>query len=238
VPDLATWRRERDGALATSGVPRTVAATALTDDGRPDAIADPGLHKRPRDLDLPPWQKGRYGTAIGRAVHGVMQTVDLATGAGVAEAVAAQAAAEGVIGHEARIRALVDAALAAPSVVAAASRPHWRELYVGVPLDGGRSLEGYVDLLYRRDDGLVVVDYKTGPAGVDDDLDPLVERYRAQGASYALAVGDATGEPVVDVVFVFLTPGGAVERSLPDVAAAVADVRRRAAADDGGLVVA
>jgi ATP-dependent helicase/nuclease subunit A len=238
VPDLATWRRERDGALAASGVARTVAATALTDDGRPDAVADPGLHKRPRDLDLPPWQKGRYGTAIGRAVHGVMQTVDLATGAGVAEAVAAQAAAEGVIGHEARIRALVDAALAAPSVVAAASRPHWRELYVGVPLDGGRSLEGYVDLLYRRDDGLVVVDYKTGPTGVDDDLDPLVERYRAQGASYALAVGDATGEPVVDVVFVFLTPGGAVERSLPDVAAAVADVRRRAAAGDEGLVVA
>jgi hypothetical protein len=238
VPDLATWRRERDRALAASGVPRTVAATALTDDGRPDAVTDPGLHKRPRDLDLPPWQKGRYGTAIGRAVHGVMQTVDLATGAGVAEAVAAQAAAEGVIGHEARIRALVDAALAAPSVVAAASRPHWRELYVGVPLDGGRSLEGYVDLLYRRDDGLVVVDYKTGPTGVDDDLDPLVERYRAQGASYALAVGDATGEPVVDVVFVFLTPGGAVERSLPDVAAAVADVRRRAAAGDEGLVVA
>jgi hypothetical protein len=232
------WRDQRDRALATSGRPRTLAATALTDDGRPDAIADPGLHKRPRDLDLPPWQKGRYGTAIGRAVHGVMQTVDLATGAGVVEAVAAQAAAEGVIGHEARIRALVDAALAAPSVVAAASRPHWRELYVGVPLDGGRSLEGYVDLLYRRDDGLVVVDYKTGPAGVDDDLDPLVERYRAQGASYALAVGDATGEPVVDVVFVFLTPGGAVERSLPDVAAAVADVRRRAAAGDGGLVVA
>jgi ATP-dependent exoDNAse (exonuclease V) beta subunit len=205
-----------------------VAATTLTADGRPDTSADPGLHKRPRDLDLPPWQKGRYGTTIGRAVHGVMQTVDLATGAGRAEAVAAQAAAEGVVGHEAHIDALVRAALASPSVVAAAARLHWRELYVGVPLGGGRTLEGYVDLLYRRDDGLVVVDYKTGPAAPDVDLAPLVTGYRAQGASYALAVAGATGEPVVDMVFVFLTPTGAVERSLPDLPAAVAEVRRLA----------
>jgi ATP-dependent exoDNAse (exonuclease V) beta subunit len=234
------WRRQRDRALAASERPRTIAATALTDDGRPDAVHDPGLDKRPRDLDLPPWQKGRYGSAIGRAVHGVMQTVDLArpaggTGPDIDDAVAAQAAAEGVIGHEAHIRALVHAALASPTVVEAAGRPHWRELYVGVPLAGGRTLEGYVDLLYRRPDGLVVADYKTGPAGVDADLDPLVERYRLQGAAYALAIGDATGDDVVDVVFVFVTPGGAVDRRLPDLASAVADVRRRAADGDDRL---
>jgi ATP-dependent exoDNAse (exonuclease V) beta subunit len=236
LPAFDEWRRRRDAALAASGAPSTVAATALTDDGRPDTVADPGLHKRPRDLDLPPWQRGRYGTAIGRAVHGAMQTIELATGEGVDHAVAAQAAAEGVIGHEERIRALVDAALASPSVVAAAAGPHWRELYVGVPLAGGRTLEGYVDLLYRSHDGLVVVDYKTGPAGIDADLDVLVERYRVQGASYALAVGDATGEPVVGVVFVFLTPEGAVERALPDLSHAVAEVRRLAATGDGRLV--
>ncbi|HEY7073427.1 MAG TPA: 3'-5' exonuclease, partial [Acidimicrobiales bacterium] len=154
LPPLDDWRHHRETALATSRIPRTVAATALTPEGRPDALVDPGLHKRPRDLDLPPWQKGRYGTAIGRAVHAVLQTIDLATGAGRAEAVAAQAAAEGVIGHEAHIDALVRAALASPSVIEAASRPHWRELYVGVPLGGGRTLEGYIDLLYRSDEGL------------------------------------------------------------------------------------
>jgi ATP-dependent exoDNAse (exonuclease V) beta subunit len=231
------WRRQRDTALAASRRPRTVAATALTAEGTPDAVADHGLHKRPRDLDLPPWQKGRYGSAIGRAVHGVMQTIDLRTGQGVAEAVAAQAAAEGVIGHEARVRALVDAALASPTVRRAADSPHWRELYVGVPLGGDRTLEGYVDLLFRRPDGLVVVDYKTGPAGLDADLEPLVARYRAQGASYALAVADATGEPVVDVVFVFLSPDGAVDRPLPELARAVDEVRRLAAAGDDSLVV-
>ncbi len=238
LPSFDEWRRERDTALAASGRPRTVAATALTEEGGPDAAADHGLQKRARDLDLPPWQKGRYGSAIGRAVHGVMQSIDLVTGAGAAEAVAAQAAAEGVIGHEAQIRALVDAALASTTVAEAAASPHWRELYVGVPLGGGRALEGYVDLLYRRPDGLVVVDYKTGPASPDTDLDPLVARYRAQGASYALAVADATGEPVVGVVFVFLTPTGPVDRALPDLPQAIADVRRMALADDDSLVVA
>jgi ATP-dependent exoDNAse (exonuclease V) beta subunit len=236
LPPFDEWRRMRDQALAASGRPRTVAATALTDDGRPDALDDPGLHKRPRDLDLPPWQKGRYGTAIGRAVHGVLQTIDLASGGGIVEAVAAQAAAEGVSGHEAHIRRLVDAALRSPSVVAAAGAEHWRELYVGVPVGDGRTLEGYVDLLYRRPGGLVVVDYKTGPRGLDVDLDPLVERYRMQGASYALAVADATREPVLDMVFVFLTPEGAAERSIPDLARAVAEARSYAATADPRLV--
>ncbi len=235
LPPFDDWRRTRDQALAASGRPRTLAATALTDDGRPDAVDDPGLHKRPRDLDLPPWQKGRYGTAIGRAVHGVLQTIDLASGGGIAEAVAAQAAAEGVSGHEAHIRRLVDAALRSPSVVAAAGAEHWRELYVGVPVGHGRTLEGYVDLLYRSPGGLVVVDYKTGPQGLDVDLDPLVERYRMQGASYALAVADATREPVLDMVFVFLTPEGAVERSIPDLPQAVGEARSFAATADPRL---
>jgi hypothetical protein len=109
-------------------------------------------------------------------------------------------------------------------------------VYVGVPVGDDRTLEGYVDLLYRRPGGLVVVDYKTGPRGVDADLGPLVERYRMQGASYALAIADATREPVLDMVFVFLTPEGAVERSIPDLAEAVAEARRFAAAADPRLV--
>jgi ATP-dependent exoDNAse (exonuclease V) beta subunit len=228
VLDFADWERQRADALARSGEPRTIAATALTDEGRPDAEVDPGLQKRPGDLDLPPWRKGRYGTAIGRAVHGVLQVVDLATGAGLDEAVAAQAAAEGMVGHETHIRTLARAALDAPTIRRAAALPHWREVHVAVPMGTGpddRTLEGYVDLLYRGPEGLVVVDYKTGPDSPDDDLDPLVEAYRLQGSSYALAVAEATGEPVVDVVFVFLTPRGAAERHLAALPTAVATTR-------------
>ena len=92
--DMDAWVAERDRVLAASGRHRTMAATTLARDAVPrDEPVDPGLLKDQRDLELPPWQKGRYGTAIGRAVHAVLQTVDLATGDGVAAAAAAQAAA-------------------------------------------------------------------------------------------------------------------------------------------------
>jgi ATP-dependent exoDNAse (exonuclease V) beta subunit len=209
---------------------------SLFDDGDPgptepplepsiEADVDPGLQKRPRDLDLPPWLKGRYGTSVGRAVHGVLQTIDLATGAGLEDAVAAQCQAEAVPDRAADVRQLVQDALGSPVVQAAAVSPHWREVYACTPI-GDRLLEGYVDLLYRASDGLVVVDHKTSASSDPDELDRRVEGYRLQGAAYAVAVGRATAEPVTRVVFLFLTPQGAVERELADLAAAMADVER------------
>ena len=47
---------------------------------------------------------------------------------------------------------------------------HWREVFVATPV-GDTLLEGYVDLLFRDDDGLVVVDYKTDQPRDDADLD-------------------------------------------------------------------
>ena len=193
-------------------------------DVRAGVEPDPGLDKRPRDLDLPPWLKGRYGSAVGRAVHGVLQTVDLATGAGVEAAVAAQCEAEAVLERAQAVQRLVVSALGSPSVQEAARCPHWRELYVCTPV-GGRLLEGYVDLLYRGPEGLVVVDHKTAATSSPDELDRRAESYRNQGASYALAVAGATGEPVVRVTFLFLTAAGAFERHLSDLDQAVAHVR-------------
>ncbi|MFL6207098.1 MAG: UvrD-helicase domain-containing protein [Acidimicrobiales bacterium] len=190
---------------------------------------DPGLQKRPRDLDLPPWLKGRYGTAVGRAVHGVLQTIDLGTGAGLDDAVAAQCHAEAVPDRADDVRTLVQDALGAPSVVAASGSAHWREVYACTPI-GDRLLEGYVDLLYRAHDGLVVVDHKTSASADPEELDRRVAGYRLQGAAYAVAVGRATGELVARVVFLFLTPQGAVERELVDLHDAMADVERLVAA--------
>jgi ATP-dependent exoDNAse (exonuclease V) beta subunit len=125
----------------------------------------------------------------------------------------------------------VEAALGSPSVQAAAAAPHWRELYACTPV-AGRLLEGYVDLLYRGPDGLVVVDHKTADTTDPAELDRRVQGYRLQGAAYALAVGQATGEPVVRVTFLFLTPAGAIELDLPDLATAMADVARLVEAGD------
>jgi hypothetical protein len=73
---------------------------------------------------------------------------------------------------------------------------------------------------------LVVVDHKTSGSADPEELDRRVAGYRLQGAAYAVAVGRATGERVVRVVFVFLTPEGAVERDLADLDAAIAEVER------------
>ncbi len=221
------WESIRDTALRGASRPTTVSATSLTEDGEPDVEeepADPGLQKRPRDLDLPPWLKGRYGTAVGRAVHGVLQTIDLATGAGLDAAVAAQCEAEAVIERTDDVRRLVSHALGSSSVQEAAGGPHWREVYACAPV-GGRQLEGYIDLLYRTSEGLVVVDYKTAGTSDPDELDRRVDGYTVQGASYALTVSESTGEPVVRVSFVFLTPDGPVERAIGHLDRAIDSVR-------------
>ena len=89
------------------------------------------------------------------------------------------------------------------------------------PFDG-ITLEGYVDLVYRDDDGLVVVDYKTDAVDAETRAE-RVAHYRIQAAAYALAVAEATGEPVVRGVLCFLDPAGAreVEFAGDDLAAAV-----------------
>jgi hypothetical protein len=71
----------------------------------------------------------------------------------------------------------------------------------------------------------VVVDYKTDGWATEADLDAKVARYRLQGASYALALAEATGEPVVRCVFLFLAPAGAVARDVSDLDGAVEEVR-------------
>ena len=180
-------------ARSASGLEGTEPDVVLDD----DQILVAGLHKGVRDVELPPWKKGRYGDAIGRAVHGVLQTVDQSTGVDPNQAIAAQCMAEGLTDHAPHVRALVDAALAHEIVRRAAARPHWRESYVGTVQQDGTVLEGFVDLILREDDGsLVVVDYKT------DDVP--AEALKARGAFYApqLAAYEgvlraATGMPTV-----------------------------------------
>jgi ATP-dependent exoDNAse (exonuclease V) beta subunit len=190
-------------AITASGLEGTEPAVVL------DANADAGKAKGPRDLDLPPWSKGRYGSAIGRAVHAVLQVVDLTTRAGVDEAVAAQSVAEGVAGHEDLVRALVDSALASEVVQRAATREHWRESYVGASRPDGTLLEGHIDLVYRDDDGrLQIVDYKTD-AVPEGAIDSRVTYYKPQIHAYREALTAAT-RSTVSTTLLFLNPEGSV----------------------------
>ena len=214
VPALEEWRESHDQGLRAATRPVATSATQLA---REEAALresdDPGLAKGAKDVDMPPWQKGRYGSAIGRAVHGVLQTVDLATGSGLEAACAAQAAAEGVLGRESVIEALATSALSADTMRQAGQSRHWKEVYVGIPYADG-VLEGYIDLLYEDPDGLVIVDYKTDAWRSDAELDEKVARYAVQLRAYAEAVGTAVGREVIRAELLFLRASGATMREV------------------------
>ncbi|MYJ80728.1 MAG: hypothetical protein F4046_02760, partial [Acidimicrobiaceae bacterium] len=258
LPERDEWERERERILEAASIPLAVAATNLASAGGaegdaataagsargggadreaddagtdPDSAgADPGLEKDRDDSEQPPWSKGRYGTAVGRAVHGVLQDVDLSSGEGLESLADRQAAAEGVSGRSRVVAGLARAALDTAVAREAAASEHWRELFVAAPFSD-RLVEGYIDLVYRGPDGLVVVDWKTGAIAGDGAAE--LARYRLQGAAYAAALEAVTGEPVARMVFVFLDPAGAVERDLPDLPAAVDEAAAAAAGLSG-----
>jgi ATP-dependent helicase/nuclease subunit A len=163
---------------------------------------------------------------MGRAVHAVLQSTDLATGEGLAGAAAAQAAAEGISDRAAEIEGAVRAALGSPSVKAAvASGRYWREVYVAAPVDGAL-VEGFIDLLYETPEGFVIVDYKTDRVPSEAELDAALHRYRLQGAAYALALTETLGRPVAACRFLFVQTPHPREEPLEDLSSAIEQVRQ------------
>ena len=226
--DVATWESERERALRVAGRRLTVSATRLAEDlvwFDPGAAGDEGLRKDAVDLELPPWQRGRYGTAVGRAVHGTLQFCDLADGHDIDALAAAQCAAEGIIGLETSVAALARSALAAPAVRAAVTAEHHRELFVAAPI-GDRVLEGYVDLLVRTEGGYLIVDYKTDAWRQGADRAERIARYRRQLAAYAVALEHVTGEAIVGGVLVHCrTNDDAEQIELDDWLTAIDEIR-------------
>ena len=251
LASMADWKTEHRSRLARGAQRSVISATALanTMNGQPgsasDAATAPTLQTNDfieltdfdggADVDepvLPPRQfrRGRAGSAIGTAVHGVLQFVDLNNPdtSDIDSLSAAQAWAESIPEHLDTVRAAVTSALEAPIVAScraeAGNARHWKELYVAAPV-GDMTIEGYIDLLVETPDGLVVVDYKTDAVRNVAEIDAKLARYELQGAAYALAVERTTGQDVVDVRFVFARPEGAIERSVSDLDGAKSRVR-------------
>ena len=209
---FSSWQSERDAFMADAEKPSTMSASRIawieTEDE--DVYQVPGLAKDgpiDGDDDRSPSRKGRAGTKIGSAVHGVLQTVDLdADPDSLGPVAAAQAEAEGISQHTRTVRALAQSALESDTVREAAANDHWKELFVAASVEG-TVVEGYIDLLYRTPDGLVVVDYKTDDTHDEDVLQDKVDRYQLQLAAYSLAVERAVGEQVTHCVLVFAREG-------------------------------
>jgi ATP-dependent helicase/nuclease subunit A len=240
--DPREWQAERQRTIQRASVATATSATRLVQSWTPapDATVDPGLAKDAVDLDLPPWQRGRYGTAIGRAVHAVLQDADLVAGSDIDRMAAAQCAAEGIFGFEERVAGLARSALSAPIVArAAAGADHWRELFVVAEL-GEQIVEGYVDLLVRTADGLVIVDYKTDQWRGAADRQARLDRYRYQLCVYGAVLGELLGEPIVAGVLVHCRTDGPAEQVVVDDWPAGVDAVRAAVGRDrsAGMVSA
>ncbi|MCH7653272.1 MAG: UvrD-helicase domain-containing protein [Chloroflexi bacterium] len=204
------WEKERAETIARRGKPVSIAATRIASIAKEEAAGDE------------PWRRGRAGTSIGRAVHAVLQTIDLESGALTRETAQAQASAEGIPKESTNIEKLVDTARTNPIVKRAlASGRYWREVPVATPIGDG-ALEGIIDLLFEEDDGFVIVDYKTDSLP-DDETETAMQRYRLQGGAYALALQEAVGRPVKEVVFLFLHPNKA--ETLTDLKALTEEAR-------------
>ena len=220
VEALELWKSDREALFGEMGRPSSIAATSLGGMTQ----ADP--EDKPEQESSEPWRRGRAGTSVGRAVHAVLQSIDLATGEGIPERARAQAAAEGVPGREGEIERLCQVAVSSEIVKrAVASRRFWREVPVAVGTGNG-SLHGFIDLLFEEEDGMVVVDYKTD-AITDNEAPEAVQRYRLQGGAYGHALQELTGKPVREVVFLYLQPRR--EQRLPDLAEAMREAREEAA---------
>ena len=176
------------------------------------------------------------GAALGSAVHAVLESIDFDQPGLLGPVVAAAAEEFGVVTLVEEVERRVRIALSAPSIELARRHRHWRELYVAIPAGEG-SVEGFIDLCIETENGLIVVDYKTDAlsgthgetAGIGGtEADPAAakaERYRRQGATYAVALEHVTGQPVIDCRFVFIGPEDVIEVSLPDLAASCEEIR-------------
>ena len=194
------WQSKRDDTLNTQGRPASVAATSLADVSKDESDADIDSE------DMQPSRRGRGGAPLGRAVHAVLQTIDLDTGDGIQNTARAQATAEGIPQRQSEIEELAQAAIDSDAVRrAVASGRYWREAHIAAPIGDG-VLEGFIDLLFEEDGKLVIVDYKTDAIDANAAEYIANDRYSEQAGSYALITEQVTGKRVKDVIFLFLRP--------------------------------
>ena len=165
-----------------------------------------------------PYRRGRGGTNLGRAVHAVLQSIDLLTGEGLEDICRAQAEAEGIGDAAKDVLELSRNALATETVkgliesVKQGSANYFREVFVSTKL-GDRLMEGFIDLLIDTPEGIIIVDYKTDNL-TTKQVQELGPEYEVQLGLYAWAVGETTGRPVREATLLFLRPQE--ERRFPD----------------------
>jgi ATP-dependent helicase/nuclease subunit A len=161
-------------------------------------------------------EKSPDGRPLGRAVHGVMELIMLGSGIPtqieldnfIAQLVAKEQAEDVLEDVKSRISSLL---ANAEILEALSSNLRWPELHLAKQVSEGsiRFVEGFADLVYKANDGYVLVDYKT-----DGDLEASMAHYENQLGAYADILKDIIGEPLARVLIVHAKPDEAVTKRL------------------------
>ena len=230
--DRERWISSRAGVVSAASRSGYTTPTAL----KPGTGVREPLRKEPSEsLDDESGRSGRGATELGRAVHAVLQHIDLTAWTdGELSTLAARMAEEHGIGDEAKqvaelARAALETATMARAAAAARRGEAWREVSVAAALeDVTGELEGQIDLLFREEDGsLTVVDYKTDRLAGRDHADAAAP-YLLQMGGYAWCVERAAGTPVGRAVLIFARAAGA-EGSGEFEVVGLAELKRQAA---------
>lgn len=159
------------------------------------------------------WAQGR-GPIFGSFVHELFQHVDLQSPDGL-ETMATTLGKKCALKQAEVDRGveLVRWGLTSPVLARAARCARvWRELPF-VYHDQGSLIEGFVDLAFEEDGGIVVVDFKTDAVKGSQELEERVHLYAPQGVVYAMALEEITGTKVKEAILLFLS--AKVEKSIP-----------------------
>ena len=219
------WQDTRAAAIARRSRPQATTATRLAREYGADAAAVESKEVSPEAEHS--GQRGRGGTAVGSAIHAVLQDVvesmlpdlPLPAAADVDDFLAQWHAAidraaqrhstSAGLSDSGEVANLARQALRNPAVVAGLRAPRlWPEIPVAARLGAAPDsvvLEGIIDLLYEDDaGGLVILDYKSDNVPNDAAMRAKMVNYQWQGAAYAAAIERATGRTVRAVQFLFI----------------------------------
>jgi hypothetical protein len=213
--DMQSWLAERKIVVERASVPAAESVTGMLKLAKEEAEGGEAYYRT-----------GRGGTNLGRAVHSILQGIDLGTGEGLDAMSRAESNAEGIGERWQEVADLVRNALNSAVVKrAVACGRYYREVFVSVPVESGL-VEGFVDLMFEEEGGLVIADYKTDALEDEADAIKRQEQYSLQAGAYAFIVSSVTHKPVKEVVLVFLRSGRQI--SVTDIEQVADDAMKKA----------
>ncbi|MFC9335837.1 UvrD-helicase domain-containing protein [Arthrobacter sp. NPDC057009] len=211
VEPYEAWEHRREAWQMSSAIVSATSVTATAKDAANgqksvETAGAPQFAGMEDDAQLPSFAEpgGDHGTDFGTALHRLLELTDLREAENF-EALTERVASAAGLNDPAGLAERARSALRSAPVQRAADRDHWLELPIVTSLENV-TLEGVVDLMYREDDGsLVIADFKTDISVKQETM----AAYWRQLSTYAQMVERITGQTVSELILISCRPGQA-----------------------------